>query len=104
MGSWALNPTQNTMSHPSDVLFERMREKIDVKVVWAESRQKGEVEFSSELPIVSLTPRDRVALQRIALGQVINKSQSLFTPCTEVTYNGISLLHETQVLEEECPA
>ncbi|MDZ4123650.1 MAG: hypothetical protein U1E02_05660 [Hydrogenophaga sp.] len=82
----------------------RLLAEIDVKVVWTDSRQKGEVEYRSELPIVALTPRDRIALQRIALGQVINKSQSLFTPCTEVTYNGISLLQETQALEEACPA
>lgn len=82
----------------------RLLAEMDVRIVWAESRQKGEVEFRSELPISALTPRDHVALQRIALGQVINKSHSLFTPCTEVTFNGISLFPETQAQEEACPA
>ena len=82
----------------------RLIAEIDVRVMWDDNQQKGDVAFRSELPIVLLTPRDRVALQRIALGQVIAKSQSLFTPCKVVTYNGISLIPAPQTQEEECPA
>lgn len=82
----------------------RLLAEIDVRVVWQNSRLKGEVEYRSEVPIVSLTQRDRVALQRIALGQVINKSDSLFTPCKVMTFNGISLIPEVSAQEEECPA
>ena len=82
----------------------RLLAQIDVRVVWEQSRQKGECEYRSELPIASLTPRDRVALQRIALGQVINKSDSLFTPCKVMTFNGISLVPDTRAQEEACPA
>lgn len=82
----------------------RVMATIDTRLVWDKSRLHGEVAYDSQLPFISLTARDRVALLRIALEQVINRSDSLFTPCKVVTFNCINLVPEMRAHEEECPA
>lgn len=82
----------------------RVMATIDTRLVWNKSRLHGEVAYDSQLPIISLTARDRVALLRIALGQVISQSDSLFTPCKVVTFNRINLIPEMRAQEEESAA
>lgn len=82
----------------------RVMATIDTRLVWNKSRLHGEVAYDSQLPIISLTARDRVALLRIALGQVISQSDSLFTPCKVVTFNRINLIPEMHAQEEESAA
>jgi hypothetical protein len=77
---------------------------VEVQSVLGRGQRKVTVHFHSSTARASLTERDLVALRRIAVGQAIMQSQSLFVPCMEVTYNGESIAARAQRMEELCEA
>lgn len=78
--------------------------RFNIALRWEHGQQKGYVSFSGDLGIDNLTPKDRVALRFIAIGQAHAISSSLFTPCAEVLYNGQSLAHSVLESQEACAA
>lgn len=82
----------------------RLMCRINISLRWEQGQQKGYVSFAGDLGIDNLTPKDRVALRYIAIGQAHAISSSLFTPCAEIVYNGQPLTHSENVSEEACAA
>ncbi len=77
---------------------------IEVNCMPGRGQRKTTVHYHSAQARDSLSERDLVALNRIAVGQAIVQAQSLFVPCLDVTYNGESIAAPKRRLEALCEA
>ncbi len=77
---------------------------IDLTIRHTQKGQTAAILFSSDRALESLSARDVIALQRIALAQAIERSQSLFTRVGEVSYNGQSIMTQRAEVQEVCAA